>query len=253
MLTAAAMAAVVLVGAACAAANQPDDQPTASPQATVTPVRVLQVVPRFSARPVGQVPAGVWVSWAKIDLDGQVSLGGRGGTNDTASMIKVAIVADVLRAIRAGTLSDNRWVRSMMRSAVIDSSDGAAETLYRRRGLRGIDRVFAACSIRGAVTVSGWWSLTRVTALQAARMGACIARGDLLHPGDRQWLLAAMRAVRGAGRFGIVETRPRESGLPLAYKNGWLTRPDGLTRINCLGISRTWTLAELLPGAFDDF
>jgi hypothetical protein len=184
--------------------------------------------------------AGDWVSWALLDRrTGNLTTGGDGGTNSTESMIKAWIAADYLRGLggREPTAGEIDLLRRMIR----DSDDDAAETLYQRRGGDPvIGRLISTCGLTDTSVRTGWWSLTRMPAQDAARMGDCIADGRAVSGKWAGWLLSEMRHVRGEGRFGIVDVRPG-----VAIKNGW-TSWGGAWHVNCLAVADGWALAVLI-------
>lgn len=194
--------------------------------------------PTASARPTPSVPAGVWASWAVLDAasGAVIAAGGERGTNTTESMVKLAIVADTLR--RQPTRANYAEAEAMLR----DSDNDAAERAYRAGGGDAmLRRVMAACELDQTATVPAWWSETRMTAADAARMGACITGGRVTNPAVTAWIVAQMRAVRGEGRFGLGAVR-----ADLAIKNGWTLRDDGLWHVNCLAVGPGWVAAVLL-------
>jgi hypothetical protein len=55
-----------------------------------------------------------------------------------------------------------------------------------------------------------------------------------------------MRAVRGAGNFGIRKAFPADVQGKIAIKNGWVTRSaTNEWNINCMAIHDTWTMSVL--------
>jgi hypothetical protein len=194
----------------------------------------------------------VWASWAVMYLDTDIDnlfTGGEPGTSTTESMIKVGIAADYLAGLqqhnppRDPTADEADQLIRMIR----DSDNDAAEQLYRRRGGdQLVQRLIAKCGLRDTRSKPGWWSETQMTAADAARLGACIARGDIVSAGWVAWILEQMRQVRGEGAFGFTETRPYDRGRPLAIKNGWTLRDDGLWHVSCLAIADWWTMAALV-------
>jgi hypothetical protein len=184
---------------------------------------------------------GEWISWALLNRrTGALSTGGDAGTNSTESMVKTWIAADYLGGLagQEPSAADLDLLQRMIR----DSDDNAAETLYLRRGNDAvINRLISTCGLTDTQAHHGWWSLTQVSARDAARMGDCIADGKATNPRWTAWLLSEMRQVRGEGRFGVVEVRPGA-----AVKNGWTEWPDGTWHVNCLGITDGWSVSVLI-------
>jgi hypothetical protein len=238
-----------------AGAAAPPSLPAAPPAAHA---RVPAIAAPASAPPhrpatVAVSSPGFW-SWALLDtrtgeLTGSPNLA---ATSDTASMVKAWLAADFLRltAERGGqpTEDDLRALSRMIR----DSDNEAAEAFYRRAGATAsIRRLIARCGLTDSRATPDYWSLTMLSARDAVRMGRCLAGGDAAGPQWTPWVLAEMRQVRGAGRFGIIEALPPAVARLTAIKNGWLLRGDGQWHVNCLAIGDGWVLAVLLryPGS----
>jgi hypothetical protein len=196
---------------------------------------------------------GFW-SWALLDtgtgaIAGSANLG---ATNDTASMIKAWLAADFLRLGTERGVPPAHGDLDLLRRMIRDSDNEAAEAIYRRNGATAsIRRLSTRCGLTDSRATPNYWSLTMLSARDAARMGLCIADGRAAGPQWTPWVLDEMRQVRGAGRFGIVEALPPAVAGRTAIKNGWLLRKDGQWRVNCLAIGDGWVLAVLLryPGS----
>jgi hypothetical protein len=197
--------------------------------------------------PVRVKTTGFW-SWALLDArTGQIS----GSANldalgTTASMIKVWLAADHLRrAAEAGT-SPDRDRLALLSTMIRESDNEAGWTLWRELGRTAtITRLTRICGLTDSRAASRW-SLTEVSARDAARMGACIADGRAAGPEWTSWILREMRLVRGEGDFGIREALPPDVAARTAVKNGWVARDeDGLWHVSCLAVGDGWALAVL--------
>lgn len=216
--------------AAVAAAPVP---PAGTPAGTPTP-------------PVPVLPAEAWISWAYRDADGHTATGAQPGTSSAESMIKPGIAADFLHGLEAAHREPTDAELNLLTRMIRDSDDQAAETLYRAAGGdKTIKRIVAGCELHDTGWSSGWWSKTEMSAADATRFGACIRDARLVSPRWTGWILEQMRQVRGEGRFGIIEARPADDGIPVAIKNGWTWREDGKWHVNCLAVTDRWTLAVL--------
>jgi len=246
------LATFVLFSTGGCEAGWPTADPPRPPAApSVTPPLAAAAVPRQpwtaperpavrpleKAGPVLVDLPGEWVSWALLDrTTGELRTGGDGGTNSAESMVKAWIAADYLRGL--GSRAPSAGEVGLLRRMIRDSDDDAAEILYQRRGSDAvIRRMIATCGLTDTRIHSEWWSLTEISARDAARVGACVADGGPAVPWTG-WLLDEMRQVRGEGRFGIIEVQP------VPVKNGW-TAWGGSWRVNCLGVADGWTLAVL--------
>lgn len=183
------------------------------------------------------------LSWAIAGPGGITAASDNADTahSTTESMVKPWIAADYLR--RNPDPSGRRLAE--LTDMIIDSSDTAAEDVYRAGGGTAvIERMIAICGLTRTRAVPGWWSRTETTAADAARLGACLADGRAAGGGWTPWLLDRMRDVRGEGRFGAVQALPAAG---LAIKNGWtLIGTDGNWHVSCLAIGPGWSLGVLV-------
>ena len=204
--------------------------------------------------PPGSVPVrrdgedGLALSWALLD-----TAGGRwtGSANaDTArteaeSTIKAWLAADTLRAAAEAGRPVTGAERAAVSATVRASDDAAAERLYRALGRdASTARLATECGVEVSTPVPGWWSLTRVTAVDAARILACVRDRAPEWPGGAD-LLTDLSAITQDGRSGI------HTGLPgdVAEKNGWTLHGDEWN-VNCVLAWEGRALAVLLsyPG-----
>lgn len=191
-----------------------------------------------------RIDDGVWVGYAVLDrATGQ--LWGSPTMHETtwpASMLKAWLAADYLARTPHLTEGDGELLDTMIR----DSDNAAAQTLYRRLGGdETFRRMIATCGLTDT-TPGGGWSFVSVSAADAARVADCIADGRAAGPQWTPWLLDAMRTVR-IGDWGIRDVLPEPGRSRVAIKNGWnhYVR-DGLWRVNCMAVSKTWAMAVLV-------
>jgi hypothetical protein len=200
------------------------------------------------------VPSDVsFLGWAFIDQRTGEITGNENydKVNTMASMIKAWIAADFLRTqSEAGSAPSTSRLHEV--SIMIRDSDNAAATdLYAVNGAsQSIARLIDICGLTETKAGSRW-SLTELSARDAARMGLCIANGKAAGPKWTNWLLNEMRNVRGEGDYGIRKAFPADQQKKIAIKNGWFPRPgtagswpeDGNWHMNCLAIGDIWVLA----------
>jgi hypothetical protein len=256
VLSALAAATALAVGyGAAALISDPDPTPRTDPTPTPTPTeepRAQDSDPPPRPRPPDVSDPNVWASWAVLHLDVEpphLTVGGEPGTSTTESMIKVGIAADVLAGLQQHNppREPTAWETEQLTKMIVDSDNAAAEHFYRARGGdQLVQRLIVKCGLRETRSKPGWWSETQMTAADAARLGACITDGRIVSPAWTAWILKRMREVRGVGRFGFTETRPYDHGRPLAIKNGWTLRDDGMWHVSCLAIADWWTMAALV-------
>jgi len=233
--------------------------------------------PTLAAGPVSVSFKGEFFSWALLEREtGKISGSpNMTATSSTESMIKAWIVADYLRQ-----LGDKEPTEALKKASVLairDSNDAAANKVYAAAGgsyktpANGqpgpvIQRAIKICGLtdtkRGNVPMyEGWWSFTRMSPRDAARLGDCIASGKAAGPKWTEWVLSEMSKVRGTtadkdqkadsggGRWGIIDGLPKSITAqgPVSMKNGW-TRLyyDGNWHVNCLAVTDKWSLAVMM-------
>ena len=213
------------------------------PSAAAAPVVPDPAPLLLHAAPVRISTSGFW-SWALLDIRNGVITGSPTlrRPSDTASMIKAWLAADQLRRATAPPSKAKLHAISVM---LRDSDNDVAEDLYESAGgSAAIKRLFAVCGLTDSKAGRGW-SVTMLSARDAARMGACIADGRAAGPTWTPWLLNEMRQVRGAGRYGVIEAFPPALARSMAIKNGWLLRADGQWHVNCLAVGDGWVLSVM--------
>lgn len=201
--------------------------------------------PFLTAKPVTINSPGFW-SWALLDtatgaITGSANLA---APSDTASMSKAWVAADYLR--RAGEKNQKPSAETMRRlSTMIRNSDTTYTFEFHKANgnLTSTKRMITLCGLTETIGVQNSWSLTRMSARDVARLALCISDGRAAGPTYTDWLLGEMRAVRGPGRFGVIEIAPPAEQV--AVKNGWLLRDDKQWHIACLAIGKGWTLGVM--------
>ncbi len=252
-----AVTAVLVTAAGAALAVRPllashDDPPlTPSPQppqpsaqaapgsASPTPAG-----PFLTSKPVTISTPGFW-SWALLDVKtGAVTGSANLATpSDTASMSKAWVAADYLRRAAERNQKPSGEIMRRLSKMIRDSETTYTFEFHKANGnLGSIRRMIQLCGLTETTGVPNSWSLTRMSARDVTRLGACILDGRAAGPWT-SWLLDEMRAVRGPGRFGVIEFAPASLGI--AIKNGWLLRDDQQWHIACLAIGDGWTLGVM--------
>jgi hypothetical protein len=197
--------------------------------------------------PVRVPTTGFW-SWALLDMrtgtiNGSANLSAR---STTASMIKIWLASDYLRrATEAGTTPDADRLE-LLSTMIRDSDNDAAWTMWHELGEAAtIQRLIATCALTESRAGSRW-SVTELSARDAARMGHCVANGRAAGPTWTNWVLNEMRLVRGEGDFGIRKALPAAIATKTAIKNGWIVREEEANwHLNCLAIGEGWVLTIL--------
>lgn len=242
------------MGTACVTARtQPDavavSSAGASPsattraQASVEPVAQPQVVDHdgllAEAMRSVEVADGVSVSVAVLDLEsGSSAVYGDGGF-DTASIVKVDILAALLLqaqdAGRSLTASERAYA-----TAMIERSDNAsASALWRSIGQAdGLDAANRRFGLTDTVGGDGMlWGLTRTTAADQLTLLRQVFEADAadseLDEASRTYLEGLMGDIAADQDWGVSAAA---DGSAWALKNGWLPRSaTGLWDVNSIG------------------
>ncbi|HWH00577.1 MAG TPA: serine hydrolase [Pilimelia sp.] len=197
-----------------------------------------------------RLPQADFVSWALLErrtgrVAGSATLA---AATDSTSVIVPWLAADFLRlAGDRGRRPDEERLRQL-RVMIRDSDQAAAAEIYRLVGGRSsIHRLIARCGLTDSHPPrSAGWADTALSARDLARTGACLADGRAAGPRWTPWLLGQMRAVRGAGDFGVRRALPDDVARTVAIQNGWLQPDDDRRwRVGCLAVGSDWVLAVL--------
>jgi hypothetical protein len=202
---------------------------------------------RLAPAPVEIATHDFW-SWALLDrATGEITgASNLDATSTTASMIKIWLAADFLRLATEREQRPGRQRLADLSVMIRDSENDPATRLYDELG--GADTIHRLIDICGLTdSAPSWrWSLTELSARDAARMAACVADGRGAGAEWTGWLLREMRLVRGRGDFGIRDAFPANLAARIAIKNGYFARPeDGLWHVNCLAVSDGWALTVI--------
>lgn len=194
-------------------------------------------------------PTGDFVGWAILDRSTGAVTGSDTltETSTTASMIKAWLVADYLRRTDEAGEQPSQSRLDELTLIIRDSHNEYAQALFEELGRHAsIERLIVRCGLTDSYAIPNYWSNTRLSARDTARMGACLADGRGAGNAWTGWLLDEMRAVRGVGDFGIRHAFPPGQQGSIAIKNGWVVRSDeGAWHVNCLAIGDGWTMGVL--------
>ena len=228
------LAGTVLLGAACTAAPLPADPPAAPVAGAPNPTSVLPV-------PKARMSVGV----AALDGDDWgVEVYGDGSTYDTASVVKVNILAALLLKVqdedRKLTIREHTYATAMIEHSDNDSADALWRKIGRAEGLDAANKRLGLTSTKGGKGMH--WGLTQTTAedqlilLRAAfaeDSAAASARTppELSQP-SRAYIQRLMSRTEAEQDWGVSAA----AGSGWALKNGWLPRTKtGLWDINSVG------------------
>jgi hypothetical protein len=220
-------------------------------------------VPRLDLATEVGVDIDGFLTWAALDrATGRTASSGN-QVNTTESMVKAWIVADYLRRTAERGEEPGRARLQDASRAVRDSNNDATERLYAAGGHNAvIERMIDMCGLTDTEIFPFWWSRTGITAMDAVRLGECLADGTAAGPDWTDWVLTEMRNVRGStaakdqrgaegfegGRWGVIDGLPPEIlDQGVAIKNGWTRIGDTDSwHLNCLAVADDWVLAVLM-------
>jgi beta-lactamase class A len=182
------------------------------------------------------VPDGARVSVAVLDVGSGLSAGYGSGVFDTASIVKVDILAALL--LRAQDEGRRLTAREEAYAAVmIGSSDNDAATALWNAigGADGLDAANARFGLTDTVGgEGGLWGLTRTTAAdQLTLLRQVFGDDSRLDEVSRRYVQGLMGEIAAGQRWGVSAAA---DGTAWALKNGWLPRSTtGLWVVNSIG------------------
>ncbi|MEU9952162.1 serine hydrolase [Streptomyces sp. NPDC047939] len=270
-LSATVAAAVVLAGSAAGGAwlagRSPDHAPAAAASVSSVPSAAHSPVAATSEEPVVDLDAELAgalepllagsgtaaVSVAVLDGAGgtRAVYGGEDATYDTASIVKV----DILAALLLRAQDEGRVLTAGERAhavAMIERSDNEAATALLA-AVGGASALDAANERLGLTTTTAAqaWGLTRTTAADQLTLLEAVFGTDPdteLSQASRTYLRGLMARVEADQQWGVSA-----AGSTWALKNGWMPRTaTGLWNINSIGQvtadGRTYLVAVLSGG-----
>ena len=184
------------------------------------------------------VEAGARVSVAVLDTDsGDSAVYGRGAF-DTASIVKVDILAALLLRVQDAGRGLTRRERTYAEAMIRDSDNASATALWKAiGGARGLAEANGRFGLTGTEGGDGpLWGLTRTTAADQLVLLRQVfgdgPDGSALDEGSREYLRGLMRDIAAGQDWGVSAAGP----VGFALKNGWLPRSTtGLWDVNSIG------------------
>ncbi|CAM5633008.1 serine hydrolase [Streptomyces griseorubiginosus] len=182
------------------------------------------------------VPGRAKVSVAVLDVDSGDSAVYGEGAFDTASIVKVDILAALLlRHQEAGTSLSAR--EKAYATSMIENSDNASasalwDAIGKAAGLDAANRTFGLTGTEGGD--GALWGLTQTTAAdQLALLQQVFGDDSALNQASRSYLQGLMGQIEADQRWGVSAAA---DGSGFALKNGWLPRSTtGLWDVNSIG------------------
>ncbi|MFJ9817189.1 serine hydrolase [Streptomyces sp. NPDC101151] len=213
---------------------------TADEEASVEPATEPAAVDRTAllskAMAAVSMPSGAQVSAAVLDLDSGTSATYGTAAFDTASIVKVDILATLLlQAQDAGrelTATEQAHATKMIEISDNASATALWHTIGRASGLDAANKRFGLRSTSGG---SGdLWGLTQTTAEdQLVLLQQVFGESSQLGAASRTYVQGLMKRVEADQQWGVSAAA---AGSSWALKNGWLPRgTTGLWDVNSIG------------------
>ncbi|WP_189264761.1 serine hydrolase [Streptomyces fuscichromogenes] len=182
------------------------------------------------------VPSGAKVSAAVLDLDSGDSAAYGDSAFDTASIVKVDILATLLlQAQDAGrhlTATEKAYATKMIENSDNTSASELWDIIGKASGLDAANKRFGLTGTEGGD--GALWGLTQTTAAdQLTLLQQVFGDDSKLSEASRTYLQGLMRTVESDQRWGVSAAA---DGSAFALKNGWLARSTtGLWDVNSIG------------------
>ncbi|MFD8818867.1 serine hydrolase [Streptomyces sp. NPDC059627] len=182
------------------------------------------------------VPSGAKVSAAVLDLDSGDSAVYGDSAFDTASIVKVDILATLLlQAQDAGrhlTATEKAYATKMIENSDNTSASELWDVIGKAAGLDAANKRFGLTGTEGGD--GALWGLTQTTAAdQLTLLQQVFGDDSKLSSASRAYVQGLMKTVESDQRWGVSAAA---DGSGFALKNGWLARSTtGLWDVNSIG------------------
>ncbi|MEU0964467.1 serine hydrolase [Streptomyces sp. NPDC005917] len=222
-----------------AASPAPSSSASAGAEASVEPVTeraVDRAALLSTAMETVPVPSGAKVSAAVLDLASGDSAAYGDTAFDTASIVKVDILATLLlQAQDAGrqlTATEKAYATKMIGNSDNTSASELWEIIGEAAGLDAANKRFGLTETEGGD--GELWGLTQTTAAdQLALLQQVFGDDSQLSEAARSYIQDLMKTVESDQRWGVSAAA---DGSGFALKNGWLARSTtGLWDVNSIG------------------
>ncbi|MGW8063390.1 serine hydrolase [Streptomyces ziwulingensis] len=184
------------------------------------------------------VPDGAEVSVAVLDPGSGEGAGYGTGVFDTASIVKVDILAALLLqaqdAGRSLTTAEEAYAGAMIENSDNDSASALWRTIGAAEGLDAANERFGLTRTAGGE--GALWGLTQTTAADQVALlrQLFVADGSELDASSREYAQGLMGRIADGQRWGVSAAADGAGGW--ALKNGWLRRSTtGLWVVNSIG------------------
>jgi Beta-lactamase enzyme family len=187
------------------------------------------------------------------DLTGTTSLYHPGVADDTASIIKVDILATLLSEAQAQDLALTPEEQELSQEMIEESDDDDAQDLWDSEGgATAVGHFDAAAGLTQTTPdAAGYWGLTTTTAADQVQLLKKVAYPNpLLTDSSRSYELDLMTHVDPDQAWGV--SSGVATGATVAIKNGWLPLDSGGWEMNSIGFingdGRNYLVAVLTDG-----
>ncbi len=186
---------------------------------------------------------GAEAAVAVLDPDSGESASYGTGAFETASIVKVDILAALLLRAQDAGRSPTAAEKAYATAMIEDSDNDAASALWRAIGTaHGLDAANERFGLTGTEGGDGpLWGLTRTTAADQVTLlrQVFVADGSALSPASRAYVRGLMERIAEGQRWGVsaaADAAGGAAGPAWALKNGWLRRSTtGLWVVNSIG------------------
>jgi beta-lactamase class A len=182
------------------------------------------------------VPDGAGVAVAVLDMESGAGASYGDGRFETASIVKVDILATLLLQAQDGGRRLTAAERSYATAMIEHSDNTSASALWRTIGMaEGLDAANARFGLTRTEGGEGsLWGLTWTTAADQLRLLRQVFGADSeLSEASRTYLRGLMQRIAVGQRWGVSAAA---DGSAWALKNGWLPRTaTGLWCVNSIG------------------
>ncbi|RPE45238.1 beta-lactamase class A [Streptomyces sp. Ag109_O5-1] len=222
-----------------AGSPSPSSSASANGEASVEPVTEPAVdrdALLSTAMKTVTVPSGAKVSAAVLDLDSGDSAAYGDAAFDTASIVKVDILAALLlQAQDAGrhlTATEKAYATKMIENSDNTSASELWDIIGKAAGLDAANKRFGLTGTEGGD--GALWGLTQTTAAdQLTLLQQVFGDDSKLSEASQAYIQGLMKTVESDQRWGVSAAA---DGSGFALKNGWLARSTtGLWDVNSIG------------------
>jgi beta-lactamase class A len=210
----------------------------------------------FSAPPVASYLAGVPDDLTAAVYDaatGRLSVYHPGVAQDTASIMKVDILATLLAQSQSDGTALSPAVQGLSTAMIEQSDNNDAQALWNAEGGATAVSAFDATAGLSQTTpdAAGYWGLSTTTAADQVQLLRQIAYPSaVLTPTSRSYELGLMSNVESGQAWGI--SSGVAPGVAVALKDGWLPLDAGGWQVNSEGYvdgdGRDYIIAVLTDG-----